>query len=63
MFKLIEARTLKVGDWIRRGRLSPMRVVSVEHDHNGRILVRHDFGDGGEPATSFYWPDETVALS
>lgn len=63
MFKLIEARELREGDWIRNGRLSPFRVVEVHDRADGQILVRHDFGSGGETATSIHRPNETIALS
>jgi len=63
MFYIIEARKLKPGDWIRNGRLAPLHVVSVEWTRDAEIKVRHDFGNGGEPATSFYRHDETVVLT
>lgn len=57
----IQAKELKVGMWIayRNSSLNE-RVVEVSTTRDGQIHVRHDFGHGGEPASSFY--DETEQL-
>jgi hypothetical protein len=58
-----KASNLRVGDWIKNGNLSPFRVVSVDETRDGEIIVHHDFGNGGEPATSFYRKNEMVVLA
>jgi hypothetical protein len=54
-----KASQLKVGDWIVSGK-NNLRVVSVTDTRDGDLKVSHDFGSGGEPATSFYKKDEIV---
>lgn len=64
MLYIIEASKLRPGQWIYNGkRAAPFRVVSVDDTEDGDVVVRHDFGNGGEPAMSRYRQDETVALT
>lgn len=55
------ARDLKPGDWIIYiNELLDERVVEVNETSDGLIKVSHDFGNGGEPATSFYDPNAII---
>lgn len=61
-FKLILAEKLKAGDWIVCNTHN-QHVVSVEFTRDGDIKVDHDYGNGGEPATSFYKRSERVIIA
>jgi hypothetical protein len=52
---------LKQGDWIvYNDQNQNQRVVETESKKNGVILVRADFGNGGEPCSIFFDENETV---
>lgn len=60
----IQARNIKEGQWIvtAAGQFN-QRVVEVTHgpmDH--QVKVHHDFGNGGEPATSLYWHSDPLLV-
>jgi hypothetical protein len=61
--KSIRADKLRPGDWIvfDNPRMN-QRVVEVTSTREDEILVRHDYGNGGEPATSFYEVDEPLSV-
>lgn len=61
--KVISAKNLYEGQWIlyKNSRMN-QRVVGVEKTKDGLIKVYHDGGHGGEPATSFYEPDERLQV-
>lgn len=61
MIKTIQAKHLRPGDWILYKDLSTSEhVVAVQDTRNhGEIKVYHDYGNGGEPATSF-WDGEQL---
>jgi len=62
-FKFILAEKIKVGDWICCQRPSlGRRVVDVDVTREGRIKINFDYGNGGEPATSFYDRHERVVI-
>ena len=59
----VAAKKLKVGDWILYS--NPRyneRVVDVRTTSDGLMKVNHDYGNGGEPATSFYEPEDKVCI-
>jgi hypothetical protein len=62
--KSIKAKSLKIGDWIMfaNPRMNE-RVVDVQQTRDGQIKVHHDYGNGGEPATSFYEADDRVCVA
>jgi len=57
---LILAEKIKVGDWIVFKPNIKCRVVDVDLTREGRIKIDFDYGNGGEPATSFYDRHERV---
>lgn len=59
----VQAKNLKPGDWIAysNARMNE-RVVKVQQTRDGQIKVNHDYGNGGEPATSFYDPNELITV-
>jgi hypothetical protein len=61
MARTIAAGQLAVGQWIiyTNSRMNA-RVVEVTTTRDGRVMVKHDFGNGGEPATSIYNPSDMV---
>lgn len=59
----IEARNATAGQWICRGFPSyNERIVEVETTRDGLIRIESDYGNGGEPATSFYEADESLRI-
>jgi hypothetical protein len=58
----VKACNLREGDWMvfNNPRFN-CRVVSVEFGGD-LVLVRTDFGNGGEPATHFYEQNEYVKI-
>lgn len=62
--KSIKAASVKVGQWLlfSNPRLNS-RVVEVQDTRDGQIKVSTDFGNGGEPATSFFDANEDVLVS
>jgi hypothetical protein len=62
--RAIPASQLKEGDWLvyDNARMN-QRVVEVSATRDGQIKVHADYGNGGEPATSFFEPDETVLVA
>lgn len=61
--KSIPASDLKTDMWIVYS--NPRyreRVVDVQQTRDGQIRVRHDYGNGGEPATSFYEPSDRLTV-
>lgn len=61
--KSIEASSLASGMWIVYD--NPRyreRVVDVQETRDGQIRVSHDFGNGGEPAASFYEPSDRLTV-
>ncbi len=63
-YRSISATALKIGDWIvyANSRMNE-RVVDVQRTRDGQIRVHHDYGNGGEPATSFYEADDHVCVA
>ena len=63
-YRSTPASALKVGDWIvyANSRMNE-RVVGVQLTRDGQIKVHHDYGNGGEPATSFYDADEQLCVA
>ena len=59
--RFILAEKLKIGDWIVR-HLHNEHVVGVEFTRDGGIKVSHDYGNGGEPATSIFNRGERVVV-
>lgn len=61
--KSVQAADLKVGHWIvyANPRYNE-RVVGVSSTRDGQIKVLHDYGNGGEPATSFYERDDLICI-
>lgn len=59
----VEARHLLPGDWIlHMNERFNERVVDVERTRDGDIKVYTDYGNGGEPATSFWYSTEPVPV-
>ena len=62
--KSIMAKALQIGDWIAYANPRMIeRVVDVQQTRDGQIKVHHDYGNGGEPATSFYEADDRVCVA
>ena len=59
----VPANQLKPGDWIvyANSRYNE-RVIDTCTTRDGEIKVHVDYGNGGEPATSFYEPHEMVLV-
>lgn len=62
-YKTIRASQLNAGDWLaydnpRYNR----RIVSVQSKREGQLIVRYDFGKGGEAATALFHPNEFVQV-
>ena len=58
------AGRVKVGQWIvgKPGGFD-VRVVGISHGPlDYQVKVEHDYGNGGEPATSFYWNVDPVTV-
>lgn len=58
----VKAGDLRPGMWIcRNNPRMNVRVVEVGHASiDGHVAVKHDFGNGGEPATSCFLCDEVL---
>lgn len=52
---------LNEGDWIQWG-TQKMRVVDVTRSRFDQIKLGLDYGNGGEPSTSFFDTDEFVLV-
>lgn len=60
----IKAKSLRPGQWILHKNSSQnQRVVEVTSTRDGEIKVSTDYGNGGEPATSFYGPGELLLVN
>lgn len=59
--RTISAKALKPGHWIvyHNERLN-QRVVDVDTTADGFVKAHLDYGNGGEPATSFFEPEEKI---
>lgn len=59
--RTIPANRLKPGDWIAyRNERMNQRVVDVQTTRDGFIKAHLDYGNGGQPATSFFEPEESL---
>ena len=65
MIKTIQAKDLCEGDWILyNNSMMNCRVVEVHDTREGdEVKVYHDYGNGGEPATSFFISTEFLKIS
>ena len=65
MIKTIQAKDLREDDWILyRNSSQNVRVVEVHDTREGNeVKVYHDYGNGGEPATSFFLSNEFLKIS
>lgn len=64
----IRADQVKEGQWIidSQNARFDRRIVDVgtaRADNDYKIRIRHDYGNGGEPATSFYRPLDVLLVT
>lgn len=59
----VQAQHLRPGDWIlHSNERFNERVVEIEFTRDGDVKVYTDYGNGGEPATSFWEKNDTMAV-
>lgn len=61
--RTIKASQLQVGNHIVYANTAYReRVIETSTTRDGQIKVHWDYGNGGEPATSFYDPDDLLKV-
>ena len=60
----VKAENLREGDWIvyASNPRQNTRVVEVQAGRDGEVKVYHDFGNGGEPAVSYFDNDDKLTI-
>jgi hypothetical protein len=59
----IPANQAKVGQWLAyHNERMNQRIVGVAVTKNNQVKIHADFGNGGEPATLFFEPDENILV-
>ena len=60
----IQAKQARPGQWIEytNPRFNE-RIVSTQWTRDGLILIRTDYGHGGEPATHFFEANEPISIA
>lgn len=62
MGKRIRVANLKVGYWIKNGKLSNLHVEEIELREDGKYLIRCNFGSGFPGITSIRDADSWIDL-
>ena len=62
--RAIKAKQAKEGMWLAfsNPRFN-QRIVEIGGTRDGQIKMHTDYGNGGEPGTSFFDPDETILIN